>query len=600
MSPKETGSNPADSSNSAKEAPAEQPSMASQFGVSFDDFSHSLAHHGKKIGVVFAIVWLVVLAFCYWWFHPPINLHSVTFWEFFCILVLAPMIVVLFVLRQMNEPIPGTKSQGNPRKAKMFTRLLIIPFAFILVAFVGLLLSQSFIPGNAEKFSSLLQTEDTDFTEGVKEVDYSQIPFIDRDSAVLLGNRTMGVMADYVSQFEISPLYSQINYKGAPVRVSPLNYADIFKWWTNQENGIPGYVVVNMSTQDTEIVRTDEPIRYSDSDPFFKNVDRHVQLSRPFYIYGEKSFEVDEEGNPFWIYPVLDYTIGLFSGETVSRVVICNACTGEIQDLAIDDVPQWVDRAYPADLLIKQYNWSGSLSGGWINSWLGQNGVKQTTPGTDGKNGYNFIAQDDDVWLYTGVTSATADNSIIGFVMINQRTGESKFYSVAGATEDSSMHSAEGQVQHLKYNATFPLLINVHGVPTYFMALKDDAGLVKMYAMIDIERYQNVAVGDTLEATERNYENLLRQNGVQTNASSGSDQNTVVADGVATGTIEEISPVVIDGNSHYYVILAGDNTIYDCPISSVVDIVRFKEGQNVTLNFNPASNPAEVSSVAAA
>lgn len=569
--------------------------MAANAGIDINDISERLHRAGKKAGIIFGIVWLVLLAFCYWWFHPPINLHSLEFWEFLAIGVLLPAIIVLYLLRRMNEA-PKGKSGGNPKKAKLYSRLMLIPLIVILIGVLGMLLSQSFIPGNAEKFSSILQTEDTDFTEGVEEVDYSQIPFIDRDSAVLLGNRTMGVMADYVSQFEISPLYSQINYQGAPVRVSPLNYADIFKWWTNQETGIPGYVVVNMSTQDTEIVRPDEPIRYSDSDPFFKNVDRHVQLSRPFYIYGEKSFEIDEEGNPFWIYPVFDYTIGLFSGETVSRVVICNACTGEIQDYAIQDVPQWVDRAYPADLLIKQYNWSGALSGGWINSWLGQNGVKQTTPGTDGKNGYNFIAQGDDVWLYSGVTSATADNSIIGFVMINQRTGESKFYSVAGATEDSSMHSAEGQVQHLKYDATFPLLINVHGVPTYFMALKDDAGLVKMYAMIDIERYQNVAVGDTLAATEKNYENLLRQNGIST---SGSGNNASVGDGVANGTIAEISPVVIDGNSHYYVILDGDPNIYDCPISSVVDIVRYSVGDRVTLNFTPGGTLVTVNSVQA-
>ena len=158
------------------------------------------------------------------------------------------------------------------------------------------------------------------------------------------------------------------------------------------------------------------------------------------------------------------------------------------------------------------------------------------------------------------------------------------------------MHSAEGQVQHLKYDATFPLLINVHGVPTYFMALKDDAGLVKMYAMIDIERYQNVAVGDTLAATEKNYENLLRQNGIST---SGSGNNASVGDGVANGTIAEISPVVIDGNSHYYVILDGDPNIYDCPISSVVDIVRYSVGDRVILNFTPGGTLVTVNSVQA-
>ena len=308
-----------------------------------------------------------------------------------------------------------------------------------------------------------------------------------------------------------------------------------------------------------------------------------MQLSHPFYIFGEKSFEIDDNGKPYWIYPVIDYTVGLFGGETVSRVVLCDASTGECQDLAIDEVPQWVDRAYPADLLIQQYNWSGALSGGWINSWLGQSGVKQTTPGSDGQLGYNYIAKDDDVWVYSGVTSATADNSIIGFVLINQRTAESKFYPVAGATEESAMSSAEGQVQNLKYESTFPLLINVDNQPTYFMALKDNAGLVKKYAMIDIQRYQNVAVGDTLEETEKSYKKLLRANGVSTDDDSGKATKT---DGTATGTISLISPVVLDGNSHYYVMLNGDGTLYDCPVANVVDIVRFKEGDSVTLTVS--------------
>ena len=536
----------------------------------------------KKAIVVLAVVILIVAAFCYWWFHPPINIHSVDLWMFLAIFVLFPSFLVFFIFHQIYERGMG-KREKNEKKAKRFKGLMVVPVIIALVGVLGAVASLTLFPGNAEKYSTILNTEDGDFATDIEQADYSTIPFIDRDSAVLLGNRTMGTMADYVSQFEISDLYSQINYQDAPVRVSPLNYADVFKWWSNHNTGIPAYVIVNMSTQDTQIVRLEDPIYYSDSDPFFNNVDRHVQLSHPFYIFGEKSFEIDDNGKPYWIYPVIDYTVGLFGGETVSRVVLCDASTGECQDLAIDEVPQWVDRAYPADLLIQQYNWSGALSGGWINSWLGQSGVKQTTPGSDGQLGYNYIAKDDDVWVYSGVTSATADNSIIGFVLINQRTAESKFYPVAGATEESAMSSAEGQVQNLKYEATFPLLINVDNQPTYFMALKDNAGLVKKYAMIDIQRYQNVAVGDTLEETEKSYKKLLRANGVSTDDDSGKATKT---GGTATGTISLISPVVLDGNSHYYVMLNGDGTLYDCPVANVVDIVRFKEGDSVTLTVS--------------
>ena len=551
-------------------------------GSEFDMLRTRFAQMSKKAIVVLAVVILIIAAFCYWWFHPPINIHSVDLWMFLAIFVLFPSFLVFFIFHQIYERGMG-KHEKNEKKAKRFKGLMVVPVIIALVGVLGAVASLTLFPGNAEKYSTILNTEDGDFATDIEQADYSTIPFIDRDSAVLLGNRTMGTMADYVSQFEISDLYSQINYQDAPVRVSPLNYADVFKWWSNHNTGIPAYVIVNMSTQDTQIVRLEDPIYYSDSDPFFNNVDRHVQLSHPFYIFGEKSFEIDDNGKPYWIYPVIDYTVGLFGGETVSRVVLCDASTGECQDLAIDEVPQWVDRAYPADLLIQQYNWSGALSGGWINSWLGQSGVKQTTPGSDGQLGYNYIAKDDDVWVYSGVTSATADNSIIGFVLINQRTAESKFYPVAGATEESAMSSAEGQVQNLKYEATFPLLINVDNQPTYFMALKDNAGLVKKYAMIDIQRYQNVAVGDTLEETEKSYKKLLRANGVSTDDDSGKATKT---GGTATGTISLISPVVLDGNSHYYVMLNGDGTLYDCPVANVVDIVRFKEGDSVTLTVS--------------
>lgn len=551
-------------------------------GGEFDMLRTRFAQMSKKAFFVLAVVILIVAAFCYWWFHPPINIHSVDLWMFLAIFVLFPSFLVFFIFHQIYERGMG-KREKNEKKSKRFKGLMVVPVIIALVGVLGAVASLTLFPGNAEKYSTILNTEDGDFATDIEQADYSTIPFIDRDSAVLLGNRTMGTMADYVSQFEISDLYSQINYQDAPVRVSPLNYADVFKWWSNHNTGIPAYVIVNMSTQDTQIVRLEDPIYYSDSDPFFNNVDRHVQLSHPFYIFGEKSFEIDDNGKPYWIYPVIDYTVGLFGGETVSRVVLCDASTGECQDLAIDEVPQWVDRAYPADLLIQQYNWSGALSGGWINSWLGQSGVKQTTPGSDGQLGYNYIAKDDDVWVYSGVTSATADNSIIGFVLINQRTAESKFYPVAGATEESAMSSAEGQVQNLKYEATFPLLINVDNQPTYFMALKDNAGLVKKYAMIDIQRYQNVAVGDTLEETEKSYKKLLRANGVSTDDDSGKATKT---GGTATGTISLISPVVLDGNSHYYVMLNGDGTLYDCPVANVVDIVRFKEGDSVTLTVS--------------
>ncbi|MDU5064426.1 MAG: Tat pathway signal sequence [Eggerthella sp.] len=554
-------------------------------------FADRMASWGKRALIVAAIVIILVGLAAYWWFHPPINIHSTDTWMFVAVFILLPLFLLFWSKSHSYKNGTG-KVEPNEGKAKAFKWASCLPVLVAVVGVLGAVASLSIFPGNAAKYANVLQTVEETFADDIKEVNYSEIPVIDRSSAILLGNREMGSIPDFVSQFEISPLYSQINYQNAPVRVSPLAYADLFKWFTNRDGGIPAYALVNMTTQDAEIVRLDDsPIYYSESEPLARNIDRHVQLSYPFYMFDQKSFEIDDDGHPWWICPVQSRTIGLFGGTTISRVVMVDATTGETQDLAIEDVPQWVDHAYPTDLLLEQYNWSGKYKDGWLNSVLGQRNVVQTTPGTDGNLGYNYIAKDDDVWVYTGVTSATADNSIVGFVLINQRTAESHFYSVSGATEDSAMQSAEGQVQNLRYRATFPLLINVSGQPTYFMALKDDAGLVKQFAMLDIQRYQNVAVGNTVAECQKAYQALLATNGVL------ADSNVDTGSLEAQGTISHIAQAVVEGNSHFYVTLEGDKGIYDFALPGLIEIVGYKEGDAIAFKYVEAEPTSPVEEI---
>lgn len=579
----ETGYGEASSGGSDGKRPGR--SGGGRNGVEVDfNFAEKMASWGKRALLILAIVIVIVGLFSYWWFHPPISINSTDTWYFIAIFVLLPIFLV-FWSRSSTYKKGTEKIKQDDGKAKRFKWLSFIPVAVVIVGLLGGVASLAIFPGNAEKYASILEIDTLDFSEDIKEVNYSEIPIIDHDSAALLGNRAMGSIPEYVSQFEVSTLYSQINYEGTPVRVSPLGYADIFKWWANRDEGIPAYALVDMTTQDAEIVRLgDNAIHYSQSEPLMRNIDRHVQLSYPFYIFDEKSFEIDEDGHAWWICPVKDFTIGLFGGQTISRVVLCDATTGECIDYAIEDCPNWVDRAFPADLLVEQYNWFGAYASGWLNSWLGQQGVVQTTPGTNGQLGYNYIAKDDDVWMYSGVTSATADNSIIGFVLVNQRTGNAHFYSVSGATEDSAMRSAEGQVQHLGYDATFPILINISGQPTYFMALKDDAGLVKMFAMLDIQRYQNVAVGDTVAATQEAYVQLLATNGVELESTEG---ESILSE--AEGTIANMAQAVIDGNTHFYIKLEGDNSVYDFAIPEMLSIVGYAVGDKISFNYLEAT-----------
>lgn len=389
-------------------------------------------------------------------------------------------------------------------------------------------------------------------------------------------------MVDMVSQFEVSGDYTQINYRGKPVRVTPLTYASPIKWLTNQKNGIPAYILIDMTTQNTECVKLEEGIRYSKGEYFNRNLYRHLRFKFPTYIFDDQIFfEIDEEGTPYWVCPVKKFNIGLFGGQTVGRVVLCNAQTGECIDYPVEDVPAWVDKVYSAELLINLYDYSGILKHGFWNSVLGQKDCLQST------NGYNYIALEDDVWVYTGVTSVSGDQSNVGFVLMNQRTMETRSYKVEGAIEDSAMSSAEGQVQNLGYRATFPLLLNIADEPTYFMALKDGGGLVKKYAMVNVQKYQWVAIGDTVQECERNYTELLNTNGI---VSTSVDQKTV------TGRIESISPVVLEGNTHYYVCLENQSDIFDINMTdtSLIKIVRFQIGDTITLEYQEGYGLNEV------
>ena len=522
-----------------------------------------------KVKLVIALLVVIAVAIFYYVSLPAINIHATETWKFI-FLILA----VLFVLYIVRKAKIAGQSKIELSFIKEYTGLkigVIVFLLFLAVYVAGSILSSPIV--NAAKYQKLLKVEEGEFTEDIKQISYDQIPLLDRDSASILGNRKMGSLVDMASQFEVSELYSQINYKGEPVRVTPLRYADTIKWLTNQKEGIPAYIKIDMATQDTELVRLSEGMKYTPYDHFHRNLKRHLRFRYPTYIFDDISFEIDEEGTPYWICSVADYKIGLFGGKTIGRVVLCNAVTGECTDYAVKDVPSWVDRVYSADLLVQLYDYYGTLKHGYFNSVLSQKDCLKTT------NGYNYLAIDDDVWVYTGVTSVNSDQSNVGFVLMNQRTMETKYYPVAGAIEDSAMASAEGQVQNLKYRATFPLLLNISGEPTYFMALKDDAGLVKKYAMVNVQKYQVVAIGDTVSVCEESYNNLLLTNGIKEKEEVKMDTGTI------EGKITKIAQGVIDGDSHYYIMLEGSDEIFDVSVVDFIEIIKYNVGDDVKLEY---------------
>ena len=557
----------------------------------------SIGSKGGRIAVN-TLVTLLVGAVFFYVQMPAINLHAEEFYGFVLLLCVTYCVCALF-----TSGFQGTGAKGYFTFVK---KQCTVPFfvvaALIVTALVGAL--TSWVVLRAKDYQALLPIESGSFASEIEEVSYDRIPMLDRDSAEKLGDRKLGELADMVSQFEVAENYTQINYHGRPVRVTPLRYGDIIKWFNNRSEGLPAYLIIDMVTQNVEVVRLDEGMKYTTAEHFSRNLYRHLRFAYPTYMFEEPVFEIDEDGTPYWVCAKKEKTIGLFGGTDNNGAVLVNAVTGESEYLT--EPPEWVDHVYSAELIIEQYDYYGMYHNGFINSILGQRDVTVTT------DGYNYIAEGDDVYLYTGVTSVGGDESNVGFLLSNQRTKETKYYPCAGATEYSAMDSAEGQVQNLRYTATFPLLLNVAEQPTYFMALKDASELVKMYAMVNVNQYQIVATGATVAECESNYRQMLRQSNLISDDQTGIDQPVETDRRSLEGVIAEIRSAVVDGNSIYFLRFTGETDftvrmsaadVPYAPLLNVGDRVRvwYYDGhvsefwiEACDLELLPVSTPAEL------
>ncbi len=453
----------------------------------------------KKI--LISLVIIAVLEFAaFYAFLPSLNIHSMEFWEF------QGFFVVLFLALTLSIPDKEKLEFRYNILSKILGALIILAVLFVVI---GSIISAKIF--NAGRYSSLIDINNTKFEDTVKQTDtITDVALMDTASAKVVGQRAIGALSDVVSQYEISGDYNQIALDGAPMKVASLEYAGFFKWFNNRKNGIPGYVLVDAVDFEADYVKLEKPIKYTPSGWFNDNLQRHLRFKYPTAIFEGYYFELDEEGKPYYICPTMTAEIGLFGGFDVNGVVICDPCTGDCKKYDLDEIPRWVDRVYDGDLIERKYNWYGMLSDGFWNSIIGQKDCKKTT------EDYGYKVIDNDVWIYTGVTSVIDDSSNIGFVMVNARTGKASYFNVAGAEEFSAMEAAEGQVQNLGYDAAFPSLINIDGRPTYFMVLKDKGNLVKQYALVDVKKYSIVATGTTQKDTLNTYRKLIKENGIIT------------------------------------------------------------------------------------
>lgn len=500
----------------------------------------------KKLAIS-AGIGLVISFVLYYLFLPPLNPHSVGFWLYLSAVILS------FTFPYLNIRIEGVKQKNKATgtyvtayklKKDSLTKHGIIILAVILIpiaiSIVGGIFSSTIF--FAKKYASVIDVEDSVFKDDMPETtEITNIALMDSDSATMLGNRELGALSNVVSQYDVGVNYMQINYHGVPKKVANLEYDGFFKWLNNQKSGIPGMVMVDPVKSDAEYIEFSSPMFYADSAYFFEDLERKLRFDYPTKIFNSISFEVDEEANPYYIVSCATAKVSLFGAMDITEVIIFNPVNGESEIFAVEDAPSWIDIVFTGDLATKKYNWHGTLSGGFFNSIIGNKGCKQTT------DDFGYIARGDDVWYFTGVTSVSGDKSNIGFILSNARTGEYKFHPVIGAEEHSAMAAAEGEVQEKGYVASFPSLVNISGQATYIMVLKDAAGLVKLYSLVNVENYSIVATGTTQTEAMSAYKKLLQQSNITTGDTD--KEATVTVENVRIAMVANVATVYITDSS---------------------------------------------------
>ena len=455
----------------------------------------------------------------------------------------------------------------------MFLIVLAIPVAVLIL---GGIVSSTFF--NAVAYSDVIREDivTDDFAVDMPEADVvSDISLMDTASAAIIGNRKLGELASVVSQYELSYDYNQINYKNTPKKVANLEYVDFFRWINNSDAGIPGYVMVDPVNSSADYVEFKTPMKYVDSAFFGEDLMRQLRFSYPTKIFSTVNFEVDDAGNPYYVVSCMKPHVALFGAMDVSEVIIFNPCDGSSELVSVENTPAWVDNVYDGDLACEKYDWYGTLSDGYWNSVIGKRNCRVTT------DGYGYIVRDDDVWYFTGVTSVTSDESNIGFIISNARTGAYKYYPVVGAEEYSAMGAAEGEVQEKGYVASFPSLINVKGQATYIMVLKDANGLVKLYALVNAENYTIVATGESQKAAKEAYLAELMEKNVITNEVPPTPE---VETKTADVTVKAVRLATVSGETVVY-ITAEDGVVYRGALAADESLILITEGDRITVTY---------------
>ncbi|CEN90507.1 cell shape-determining protein [[Clostridium] sordellii] len=468
------------------------------------------------------------------------------------------------------------RGEKTSRAAKTNFTIAMALIAYIIV--IPFITSSPIIHSKAYR-NLLGDVKESNFAKDVSPVSVNDIRLVDEEMAMKLGDKKIGEVPAIGSVSKLGKFHIQ-NIDGELYWVAPLVHRDIIKWVTNM-SGTSGYVMVSASNpQDVRLVQEvdGKPIKivYQPDAYLHQDLRRHMYL-KGYVNVGMTDFtlEIDDKGKPYWIVTLYENAVG-YEGKNAIGIATVDTQSGEVKSYDIKDAPKWIDRIQPQEFVTEQINDWGTYINGFLNSVISEKGVLVATEGTS-----LVYGEDGKSYWYTGITSAGADDSTIGFMLVDTRTKEAKLYKQPGATETAAMVSATGKVQEKNYDATFPVMYNILGKPTYVMSLKDKAGLVKMVAFVSVEDFNIVGIGDTKEEALRSYREQLKSKG---NNVQVENENTKA---VKTGTVKRISSDVIDGNTSYYFTLEGINDsifIVSSKVSHEVPLT--KEGDSIKISYD--------------
>ena len=574
--------------------------------------------------LISAVLTIIAGGIVYYMMLPALNFKDVNMYIF--IMVLIVLFMVFFALAcKANKKIE--RREYIKKKSKV---PVIIAAALVVVMAIGWLCGATIF--RASSYNKLLPVTTSEFSTDFEKLSVDSVPRVDESRALTLADQQLGSLSEYKSQYVVSNTTTMINYNNRPVRVAYLEYADVFKWFNNTKEGVPAYMIIDLISQKVTVVNCVEQfgscIQYSPTELFNEKLIRHIRFQYPTELLDTPNFEISDDGHPYWITPVLDKTIGLFGGTDVKGAIITDALNGEsvyydIEQVRSDESLQWIDVVYSANLLVQQYDYYGKFQNGFWNSIIFQNDVSQASQG----NGY--IAMNDDVWIYTGVTSSESDASNFGFILSNQRTKETRYYENGGAIETAAQQSAEDAVQNYQYAATFPILLDIEGQPTYFMSLYGSSNTVKGYALVNLADKTIVGTGivdemksdaKALNAAVENYIQALKDKNIigtdinvdeylvdetdedaggtaqETPAENGNTAapSAPAADGSqVTGEVTSILTSVNNGNTYYYLQING--TYYYISVADCMDVLLVQTGDTVTVTVGSEADGVFVS-----